>query len=245
MVWGTFGTVHIISLIAAVLMGVGLHFGLKKASRKIQIIVLGVLSFSGIAAIIYNLFMWNSPLEYLPFHLCSLSAMILPITVFTKNKVMGNLLLLWSFGSIMAVVLNHAAANFEIPGWTFFFFYFPHVMECIIPILLFTLGIIKLDYRCTVSTIVITMVVYTAIYPVNLLLNNYFTTNNIVDYAGNLIQVNYMYSIVPDNPLLQILHNILPYEYWYMYLFVPVIAVYLGAIYGGASLVSKLKNRTK
>jgi len=86
MVWGTFSTNHIISLVATVCIIVALFFILRKRSQKVQTIVLGILSFSGMGAIIFNLLMWDSPLEYLPLHLCSLNALVLPFAVFTKNK---------------------------------------------------------------------------------------------------------------------------------------------------------------
>ena len=81
MKWGSFGIVHIASLVLAALLSVGLYFALKKASMKVKTLVLGVLSFSGVAAVIFNLVTWNSPLEYLPFHLCSLNALVLPVAV--------------------------------------------------------------------------------------------------------------------------------------------------------------------
>ena len=69
MQWGSFGIVHIISLAAAAAMVAGLYFALKGKSARTQTAVLGVLSFSGIAAVLYNLLMWGEPLAYLPLHL--------------------------------------------------------------------------------------------------------------------------------------------------------------------------------
>ena len=156
MAWGTFGTAHILSLIFAIALNVALYFLLKCCTQKIQIIVLGILSFSGIAAIIYNLVTWNSPLEYLPFHLCSINALILPFAVFTRNKVVANLTLLWSLGA-----------------------------------------------------------------------------------AGDVIQVNYMYSITPDNPVLVLFHNLIPHSFWYMLPALLIAVIYLGAIYGTAAVLKK------
>ena len=76
MVWGTFTITHIVSLLLGAGIIIGLYFLLKNKTQKTQTLVLGVLSFAGIAAIIYNLAAWNSPIEYLPFHLCSLNAMV-------------------------------------------------------------------------------------------------------------------------------------------------------------------------
>ena len=144
MTWGTFSIAHIISLLLGAGITIGLYFALKHRTQKTQTIVLGILSFAGIAAIIYNLVAWNSPIEYLPFHLCSLNAMLLPIVVFTRNKHLGNLLLLWAIGALAALILNTSVAEAEIFSWTFFFYYFPHVLEFGIPLIIFKLGLIKL-----------------------------------------------------------------------------------------------------
>ena len=201
MKWGSFGPVHLASLVVAALLVVGLYYLLKKRSVRTQTIVLGILSFSGIAAIIFNLVTWGSPLEYLPFHLCSLNALVLPVAVFTRSKTLGNLLLVWSLGALAALVVNTAQAEYELLSATFAFYFFPHVLEFGIPILLFKLGLVKKDAKCILSTIAITMVVYTVVHFINLGVNAYCVANNILDYAGNVIQVNYMYSLVPAIPL--------------------------------------------
>ena len=136
MVWGSFGLTHILTLIFGVLINVALYFLLRKASEKVQIWVLFVLSFAGISAIIYNLVTWNSPFEYLPLHLCSLNAMLLPFAVWFRKKWCCNLLLLWSLGSYVALILNMSMATAELTSAPFFFYYFPHVLEAGIPILL-------------------------------------------------------------------------------------------------------------
>ncbi len=241
MAWGTFGTVHILSLIFAIILNVALYFILKRCPQKVQIIILGVLSFSGIAAIIYNLVAWDSPLEYLPFHLCSLNAMILPIAVFTRNKVISNLTLLWSLGAAVALILNHSVAAAEVLDPVFCFYFFPHVFEMSIPILLFKLGLCKLDAKCIISTVGITAGAYTAIHFINVALNNYCIENNIIDWAGDVIEVNYMYSIRPDNPVLVLFHNLIPHSFWYMLPAVLIAAIYLTAIYGIAAVVGKKK----
>lgn len=243
MKWGSFGPVHIATLVLGVLIIWGLYFGLRKASRKVQTTVLGVLSFSGIGAIIYNLLMWGSPIEYLPLHLCSINAILLPIVVFTKNKTLGNLLLVWCLGALAALVVNTAQAEFELNSWTFVFYYFPHVLEFGIPILLFALGMVEKHPKYILSTLGITMLIYTGVHFCNLGINAYLVQNNVLDYAGNLIQVNYMYSIVPANPLLVLFKQVIPYDYWYMYMIVPILAVYLCIVYLPQILRSKKKQK--
>ena len=231
MKWGSFGTVHIATLVLAALMITLLYLLLKNRPRKIQTAVLFVLSFAGNAATVYNLAAWGEPLDYLPLHLCALNGLLLPAAVWTRNNKLCNLLLLWSLGAFVALVANGTMANAEITGLPFFFYYTAHVTELGIPILLFALGHAKKDARCIGSTLVITWGVYTAIYGVNKLINFLCELYQVTRADGSLVQVNYMYSMGPIDPLSGALWNILPCEYWYMLLALPVIAVYLLALY--------------
>jgi uncharacterized membrane protein YwaF len=242
MVWGTFTLTHIISLLLGAGITIGIYFLLKHRTQKTQVIVLGVLSFAGIAAIIYNLLAWNSPIEYLPFHLCSLNAMVLPIAVFTRNKRICNLLMLWSIGALAALVLNTSVAEAEITSWVFVFYYFPHVLEFGIPLILFKLKLVKLDKKCIWSTVAITMGAYVAIHFINVFLNQYCVSHNVLNWAGEVVQVNYMFSIFHDwNPLLKLFYDIIPYPFWYMFLCIPVAVVYLAAIYGSYEIYKKIR----
>lgn len=232
MEWGNFGAVHIGTLILAAAMILGLYFALRKASRRAQTAVLGVLSFSGIAAIIFNLVVWDAPLYYLPLHLCSINAMMLPFAVLTRNKTLGNLLLVWCLGALAAIVLNYEMVSVEVFSWTFFFYYFPHVMEFGIPILLFRLGLVEKDHRCIGSTMAITMLIYTAVHGINKLIN-----------SQGWAEVNYMFSIEPTNPLVALFHKVIPYEYWYMYMVLPIVLVYLLAVYAPQIIARKKRNK--
>lgn len=231
MVWGSFGAVHVASLLIGVGLLVGLYFLLRRFSAKTQTVVLGVLSFSGIAAIIFNLVTWGSPLEYLPLHLCSLTAMVLPFAVFTRSKVLGNLLLLWSLGAVMALVVNTAQANFELCSATFAFYYFPHLLEFGIPILLIALGLVEKDVKCIGSTLLITVGALIPIHFTNVLLNTYCAAHQLLNPAGELIQVNYMYTIQPANPLLDLFWSLIPHPFWYLMPVVVIVLVYLAAVY--------------
>ncbi len=221
MKWGSFGAVHFATLVLAAVMVTALYFSIRKAPRKVQTAVLGVLSLSGVFAIVYNLVRWDAPIYYLPLHLCSINAMLLPIAVFTRNKTIGNLLLVWSLGALAALVLNFEMTNAELFGESFNVYFFPHVFEFGIPILLFKLGHIKKDPRCIGSTLSITMGIYTVVHIINKFINHFC--------AG--VTVNYMFSIEATNPLTKIFYQIIPCEYWYMYMILPIVLVYLLAVY--------------
>ncbi len=214
---------------------------LRKANLKVKTTVLGILSFSGIAAIIYNLVAWGEPLRYLPLHLCSLNAMVLPIAVFSRNKTLCNMLLVWCLGALAALVLNYDMTETEVFSDVFFFYYFPHVMEFGIPLLLFALGMVSKDPRCIGSTMAISMGVYTVVHFINTAINSWCLANGF-GYGDSVYQANYMFSIEPTNPLVELFHSIIPYRYWYMYLVLPIVFVYLVIVYA-PELIRHLKSK--
>ncbi len=240
MAWGTFGLTHILTLIFALILNIGLYLLLKRLSKRLQVAILFILSLSGIAAIIYNLTMWGTPLLYLPFHLCSLNAMVLPFAVLTRNKIICNLTLLWSLGAACAIILNHGMTDVDIFDHVFAFYFYPHVFEMSVPILLFKLGLTKLDARCTFSTLGITGAVYTAVHFINIGVNSYAAANSITYGGEEPISVNYMYSLFHDhNPALKFFYDLLPHEFWYMLPAILIAGLYLGAIYGVNALINK------
>jgi len=243
MVWGTFTITHIISLIFVFLLAIIMYLILKRFNDKVKTWVLFLFSLTGVAAIVYELIVPGSPLEYLPLHMCSINAMLLPITVLSKNKVMGNLLLLWCLGALIALVMNQVAASTTVFSTYFFVYYGSHTFEFIVPMLLFSLGLIKFDFKYIISTVLITIAIYTAIHLVNCGLNEYFIANNVLDPNGNVIQVNYMFSLEPSNPVLAIMYSIVPFDYWYMYLAFPIIIVYLLGVGAINKLLISIKSR--
>ncbi len=244
--WGAmFGPVHIASLLAAAAMIIGLYYVLKKAGTGIQIAVLGILSFSGLAAVVFNLVAcsrWGqSPWEYLPLHLCSINAILLPFAVFSRSKTVSNMLLLWSLGALCALIVNRP--DYDLTSDVFFFYYFPHVLEFGIPILLFKLELVEKDVKCIFSTLALTFAIYAFVHLCNLTINSL----GLVNPAGEKILVNYMYSLVPEFDLLGIFWKILPEQFWYMLVIFPIVAVYLLAVYAPQIVanIRKKNNVTK
>ena len=244
MVWGSFGVVHLLSLVLSAGIIAGLYFLLRRCSRQVQSWVLGILSFSGLCAIIYNLVAWGSPLEYLPFHLCSLTAMVLPFAVLTGSRVLNNLLLLWSLGALAALIINTAQANFLLFSPAFFLYYFPHTFEFGLVVLMFMLGRAKKDAKCILPTLGITCLAYTVAHFVNLAVNAYAEKNALLNPLGGPLRVNYMFSLVPENPLLQLFYHSLPVPFWYMFLCIPIIAVYLCGVYAPELVRAARRKRT-
>lgn len=245
MTWGpVFGWVHLLTLFIAAGIIVGLYFVLKSLRGGGRFLALFILSFAGIVAIVYNLIKWDSPLEYLPLHMCSINAILLPVTVATRNKTLGNLLVLWCAGALMALLFTYGQTEYEIFSMTFAVYYFPHILEFAIPIFLFAFKMIKLDWRCILSTLLITIGIYTLVHLCNVGVNAYCLANNIVDRYGDIIQVNYMYSILPSISPLPLFWAIIPRSYWYMYAAFPLVAVILAIAYL-PSILKEVQQKSK
>jgi uncharacterized membrane protein YwaF len=231
MEWGFFTPAHIISLIAAAAMNIALYFAVRNRSQKVQIAVLTVFSLTGIAAVLFHLLRWGCPLQNLPLHLCSINALLLPFAVVTRNKTLGNMLLLWCLGALAALVLNNEVQSAKLFGESFNFYYFPHVFEFGIPILLFKLKLVDKDVRCIGTTLGLTMLIYTFVHLCNKLINLLCQTYGILNPSGHVIHVNYMFSLQPNNPLTAWFQELVPFEYWYMYMVLPIAGVYLMGVY--------------
>ncbi|MBO5317202.1 MAG: YwaF family protein [Oscillospiraceae bacterium] len=243
MTWGFFTVTHIVTLLLAVATIFILHYALRGRSHKTQTAVLFPLSLLGIASITFNLLAWGNPWENLPLHLCAFNAFTLPLVVLKSNKTFGNVLLLWCLGALAALVLNNETADAELFSWTFFFYYFPHVMEFAIPIVLVSLGRVKKDPKCILSSVALTMGIYTCVHFINLGLNSFFAAHNILAPNGELVFANYMYSLAPNNPLSELLIRIAG-QYWHMYLALPILVVYLLLVYI-PEIIHYFKNRKK
>ena len=242
MPWGFFSPLHIASLLFVVVFTVGLHFLLRRRSQKTQTWVLGILSLMGIVSIVYHLLFKDCAYEHLPLHLCSFNAIVLPIVVFTKNKTWGNVLLVWCLGALAALILNNSICEDPFFSVSTFFYYFPHVVEFAVPLLLVSLGHVKKDPKCILSTVGITMGIYTVVHFINLGLNQWYQAADIRNGSGEIVKANFMYSLEPNNPLCELFQKWIPGPYWYMYLAVPILVVYLLIVYA-PELLRKWKKK--
>lgn len=228
MKWGyPFQPVHLVTMVIAVVLMVGVYFLLRILPERVRYGCLIGLSFLGIVAIVFNLVRWGSPLEYLPFHMCSITAILLPIAVISKNRIVGNLLVVWCLGSLLALIFPTAVqAEYEILSDAFFIFYIPHIFEFAVTVYLFLFGYIKKDFKTIPTTLGITVGIYTLVHFINVGLTRYS------EQAGLELSFNYMFSMEsPGNPVLDIFWKVIPCAYWYMYLAVVILAVYLVVLY--------------
>ena len=228
--WGSFTPTHLISLVIAVLIPIGIHFLLRNRSERTQITVLFIMSLLGPIALAYDIIVWgipSTPLQYLPLHMCSYNALLTPVLVLTKNRFLGNLIPLFSVGAAIALVFNSIQAEYSIFSFVFLLYYLSHTFGASIPFLMFSLGHIKTHPKYILPSTAATLGIYTLSHFANLAINAYLESAGIVDYLGELIQVNYMFSIHPQgNPLLSLFWSIIPHSYFYMLVAIPIAAIY-------------------
>lgn len=222
--WGTFTPFHIFTILVTLSAPFILYFALRKKSAMTQKITLFILSLSGTGAIIYNLLMWGSPLEYLPFHLCSINALLLPISIITSSRLLANTLPLFSIGAFAAIAFNYAQGNYVILSWVFVAYFFPHMFEFAIPFVQLKLGLVKSGAKYILPSVGMTFSFYTVAHVVNRAVNKILDVQEKVDSLGKPVDVNYMYSLDPEGlPILSQLWDIFPCEYFYMLLLLPVV----------------------
>ncbi|MBQ9745352.1 MAG: YwaF family protein [Clostridia bacterium] len=237
MAWGTFTLQHIISLAAVAAFAAALYFILRRLSDKGKTAVLFAVSLLGVAAVLYDLFRWGRPLEYLPLHLCSLNALIIPFAVLTKNKVASHLTLVWSLGAMLVLIVNTGQAYYEMFSEAFWVFVICHAVDVTVPMLLFITGLVEFDIKKAPATVGVTMGAYTAVHFANLAINKYLleTASPVMAYSrtpARVPQVNYMYSLGDEgNVFFELFRKIIPYDYWHMYLIAPLIFAFLFSVH--------------
>ena len=225
MTWGSFSTTHMATLLLAVVFNIVVYFMLKKNRRSVQILTLFALSLFGAGILLNNILTNPSDwLKQLPLNFWGLNIVLLPIAVFTRGKRICNLLLIWSASSMMALVFNSAMENVDILSMNFVMYFTMHMLGCGIPILLFELNLVKRDTRTVKSTLITTIGVYTIVHGTNIVINS-------VNQWSALHGVNYMSSLAPSSPISYFFYAIIPAEYWYMILALPLLLIYIGYWY--------------
>lgn len=222
MIWGTFGTNHLVSLAVGAVSIFALYIALMDSTRKKQIIVLFSFSLIGIISIVYDLIAYNNPIAHLPLSLSALNALLLPYTVLTRQKWCCNYMLVSSIGSYFALIFNYSMADKEIFTIPVILYFLSNVLSAGIPILLFELNLVKRDTKTIFSSISLLVDVYIIVHVVNIIIN----AAKLTDKAGQVITVNYMSSLAPTNPVYDFFHILLPHSFWYMIITLPVVIVF-------------------
>ena len=211
MVWGTFTSVHIGTLVCAFLLMVLLYNVLVNKSRKTQILTLLVLSEAVLGVVVYNMFKPEFNIENAPFSLWSLSAVLLPYAVISRRKWICNLLILWPIESLTLLIFNYDMADVNVISSEFFIYFLTHTLIFAIPLLLFWLKLVERDYKYMKRSLIFTALVYTGVHFFNVAMGTNFLYSQ--SHAGN--------------ELFALFRTLVPLDYWYMYLIIPFFVFYL------------------
>lgn len=211
MLWGTFSTVHISTLVFALIFIVIMFNILVDKSRKAQILSLFLISLVLSGLVIYNAITSENIQDDLPLNLWSLSALLLPYAVLTRQKWCCNLLILWPIQSLISLIFNYDKADMNVISSEFIVYFFTHVLVFSIPLLLFWLKLVNRDHKYIKFSLIFTALTYTGVH-----------------FANIALGTNYLYSMSPvGNELFAFFRTIFPFDYWYMYLAIPILYVYL------------------
>lgn len=230
MEWGFFTIQHIITILLTFAFTIIMYFVLKQFKSETSDKVLFILSFLGYVGIIGNLIIGGietSVLYKLPLHLCSWNALLLPFAVKTKNSKLCTALSVWSIGALIAIVLNDEAIGYKLFGIKFAIYYFPHVVEFAIPLLMLFLNKFSVKKVDIGFSIILTAMVYSIAY----------VGSEIICYYG--YSVNYLFTMGPTNFVTDFFYKLLPYKYFYMYTTFPIILL----LYIGVYFKSKLSKK--
>ena len=217
MTWDQFGVIHFATLIIAVLFNAFTYLILKRTSRSTQIITLFIYSLFGLGVVVLNFFTAeNAIASALPLEFWSLNLVLLPIAVLTRAKRLSNLLIAWSFASMVELLFNAEMDGANIFTVEFLVFFMIHVIGAGVPIVLFELGLVKRDHKYMKDIMIITVSTYTLIHIINAII--YSTTGSLV---------NYMSTNAPTSAILTFFYGVLPLSYWYMILVLPLFFLYV------------------
>lgn len=221
MTWGTFSNTHLLTLGLALLINVLIYLILKRNTRSKQILALFIFSLFGAGVIVYGMISSSADIiKNLPLSFSALSILLLPIAVLVRERKLCNLLLIWSAGSLIALVFNNNMAHCELLTAEFMVYFTMHLFGAGIPIILFELRLVKRDTKTVKFSLIMTFLTYTAVHIANLFINS---TNGWAVSEG----VNYMSSLHPNTEFFEFIFAILPSAYWYMLLALPLLLLYI------------------
>ncbi|MGL4757791.1 MAG: TIGR02206 family membrane protein [Patescibacteria group bacterium] len=123
-----FGPLHL-AVIGSLLIGIVLVFAFR-SSKQLRYILAILLIAQIIAFNTYHISKGTYVIkDYLPLHLCTLSALIAPIALISRNKVFETLLLFWGLvPALLAIVFPDVRATENYTTFRFWEFFVSHIV---------------------------------------------------------------------------------------------------------------------
>lgn len=174
-------------------------------------------------------------LQAIPFTLCGIASILIPITILTRNKIIANFLYFISFpATVFAIALDNTI-TLSLSNIDYWCFVVPHVMYFVHIGLMLYFKYIKPEIKKLPYVLIAFCVLITVMHLLNLL------TGFIFPIEGEFT-TNYIYTMYPGDrggppdyvlkmfPLLQDAWKIISIPYLYLYLLIPVLAAVCGVL---------------
>ncbi len=174
-----FGPLHLL-IILALIVGILLVF-LFRSDKRLRYILAAVLIIQIVAFNSKHLINGTYSIEnYLPFHLCTLSAIIAPIALLTKNKLLQTLLLFWGFiPALLAILLPDVSRTENFTTFRFWEFFVSHIFIVFSSLYLaihtdskFLLNKFSTWKQIVLSYVILSIYAIGIVFPINYILNS-------------------------------------------------------------------------
>ena len=223
---------------------IGLTITLKDKSdktKRMSLVIASVITFVWFILYKYNLsldtdfniitaelggFNWWGEL---PFHLCNINMIMLPIGVLLKKKpILSMCFFVGPLGALMAIVmpgLGFSGYSILIPR--IFSYYGTHFMIIVEGLLIVTLGLYEPKFKDIPKTILTTVILCCITFVINVVLR----------LTGLNPNSNYFFNMSPEgNPILEALYNMIPIPLLYVMPCSIILALYILAVTFGLHL---------
>ena len=175
-------------------------------------------------------------LTLLPLQLCNLAVFLIPAALLTKKDVlMDFVFFICGLGALVAILIPGSDYADTYSMMTFSFYVF-HVSIFIIPLLNSIWGFhsLKPSIKSAIKLSVMVLIISGSLHLFNLFLNTVYH-----------IPANYFFTMrklaAGMNPAFALFASWIPFDYFYLSVAFPILFVYMGVIYWGMLLYSKLK----
>ena len=174
----TFGTVHILWLLAGIafcVLSCILYRKLSENKQKMLLKVLGIYIFlqeigKNLVLILLGEFSWG----YLPFHLCGINILLITFDVFKQTKTVRSFLYYFAIpGAALALLFPNWT---DTPVWNFFHIhsFTIHILLVLYPLLLVTTDQAPTDLKSALKGVALLVAMAIPVYGLNLLWDTNF-----------------------------------------------------------------------
>jgi hypothetical integral membrane protein (TIGR02206 family) len=183
--FGIFGSTHLAVLGLLLIGAVSIWFALPRLSPFVQSIVRKTI-LAGLITQFTAFHLWHlyfndyDIARFLPFHLCTISVVLLIYTLIFDNKFINKLVLFWSpVSALVAIVLPDMAASENFPSFRFWEFFGSHVLIIWAVIYIFRIQKVAVSFKDFLVAFACLVGILPFVYGINLVLgSNYMYLMN-------------------------------------------------------------------